>query len=416
VCGLMSTIGICGMLRLIESNVIAKSGQAVEASGDVNTLLLDKTGTVTIGNRQASAFIPAPGVTERELAEAAELASLFDETPEGRSIGMMARSRFGLPIKNPKSLNATFIPFSAEQRVSGIVIDERHILKGAGDAIFDYVTMKRGVISQQVRDDVDTVGRAGGTPLVVAEENRILGVIHLMDVIKPDMKQRLAELRKMGIKSVMITGDNPMTAAAIASEVGVDDYISQATPEMKLTFIRSAQERGEKVAMVGDGTNDAPALAQADVALVMNAGTQAAKEAGNMVDLDSDPSKLVVIARIGKQLLITRGALTTFSLTNDLAKYFAILPAILVDIHPGLFHLNIMQLSDARTAVLAALIYNALALVVLFPLAFYGVPYRAMNANALLWRRLFVYGLGGVIAPFIGIKLIDMLLSAMGLG
>ena len=413
--GLLSAIGISGMQRLIKANVIATSGRAVEAAGDVNVLLLDKTGTITFGNRQAVEFFPAPGITQQQLAEASELSSLADETPEGRSIVVLARKLFGLPEKDVQSLKAEFIPFSAEQRVSGIVINERHILKGAGDAIARLVALKGGAVPHEVTIQIEDIARQGGTPLTVAEGNQVLGVVYLKDIVKPGIKQRLADLRKMGIKSVMITGDNPLTAAAIASEAGVDDFLAQATPETKLKYIRQMQEGGELVAMVGDGTNDAPALAQSDVAVAMNSGTQAAKEAGNMVDLDSDPTKLIEIVEIGKQLLMTRGSLTTFSIANDLAKYFAIIPAAFATTYPVLGALNVMHLASPQSAILAAVIFNALIIIALVPLALKGVKYRAEPAAKMLSRNMFVYGLGGIIAPFIGIKLIDMALSAVGL-
>jgi K+-transporting ATPase ATPase B chain len=413
--GLLSAIGISGMQRLISANVIATSGRAVEAAGDVNVLLLDKTGTITFGNRQAVDFFPAAGVTKQQLAEAAELSSLADETPEGRSIVLLARRMFGLPERAPSSLNATFIPFSAEQRVSGIVIDERHIMKGAGDAILRLIALKGGQEPAGVRQDIDDIARKGGTPLVVAEGAVVLGVVYLKDVVKPDIKARLADLRKMGIKSVMITGDNPLTAAAIASEAGVDDFVAEATPETKLKYIRRMQEGGELVAMVGDGTNDAPALAQSDVAVAMNSGTQAAKEAGNMVDLDSDPTKLIEIVEIGKQLLMTRGALTTFSISNDLAKYFAIIPAAFASTYPALGGLNVMGLASPESAILSAVIFNALIIIALVPLALKGVKYRAESAERLLTRNVAIYGLGGILTPFIGIKAIDMVLAAVGL-
>ncbi len=413
--GLLSAIGISGMQRLIKANVIATSGRAVEAAGDVNVLLLDKTGTITFGNRQATEFFPAPGVTQQQLAEAAELSSMADETPEGRSIVVLARKLFNLPERDAKSLDATFIPFSAEQRVSGIVVNERHIMKGAGDAIQKLVGLKGGSVAPEVTAQVDEIARKGGTPLMVAEGPKILGVVYLKDIVKPDIKTRLADLRRMGIKSVMITGDNPLTAAAIASEAGVDDFVAQATPETKLKYIRQMQQGGEMVAMVGDGTNDAPALAQSDVAVAMNSGTQAAKEAGNMVDLDSDPTKLIEIVEIGKQLLMTRGALTTFSISNDLAKYFAIIPAAFASTYPALGLLNVMGLKSPQSAILAAVIFNALIIIALVPLALKGVKYRPARAQSLLTRNVLIYGLGGVITPFIGIKLIDMGLAAVGL-
>ncbi len=413
--GLLSAIGISGMQRLIKANVIATSGRAVEAAGDVNVLLLDKTGTITFGNRQAVEFYPAPLVTAQQLAEAAELSSLADDTPEGRSIVVLARAKFNLPEKNHKELNATFIPFSAEQRVSGIVIDERHIFKGAGDAISEVVKLKKGTVPEEVKRQVEEIARKGGTPLMVAEGGNVLGVVYLKDIVKPAIKQRLAELRKMGIKSVMITGDNPLTAAAIASEAGVDDFIPQATPEMKLKYIRKMQEGGELVAMVGDGTNDAPALAQSDVAVAMNSGTQAAKEASNMVDLDSDPTKLIEIVEIGKQLLMTRGSLTTFSISNDLAKYFAIIPAAFATTYPALNALNVMDLTSPKSAILSAVIFNALVIIALVPLALKGVKYRPESAATMLRRNIIVYGLGGVVTPFVCIKLIDIVLACIGL-
>jgi K+-transporting ATPase ATPase B chain len=413
--GLLSAIGISGMQRLIKANVIATSGRSVEAAGDVNVLLLDKTGTITFGNRQAVEFVPAPGITAQQLAEAAELSSLADDTPEGRSIVGLARSKFGLPEKDWREMKATFIPFSAEQRVSGIVIDNRHIMKGASDAIQMYVELKKGKVPAEVKRQIEEIATKGSTPLLVADENQILGVIHLKDVVKPDIKQRLADLRKMGIKSVMITGDNPLTAAAIANEAGVDDFIAQATPETKLKYIRKMQEGGELVAMVGDGTNDAPALAQADVAVAMNSGTQAAKEAANMVDLDSDPTKLIEVVEIGKQLLMTRGSLTTFSIANDLAKYFAIIPAAFATTYPALAAMNVMGLASPQSAILSAVIFNALIIVGLIPLALKGVKYRPIGAAAALRRNMLVYGIGGIITPFIGIKLIDMLLASVGL-
>ena len=413
--GLLSAIGISGMQRLIKANVIATSGRAVEAAGDVNVLLLDKTGTITFGNRQAVEFIPAPNVSVQQLAEAAELSSLADETPEGRSIVALARGQYGLPERSASDLKAEFIPFSAEQRVSGIVINERHILKGAGDAIAGLINLKGGLAPAEVNAAVDGIAKKGGTPLMVAEGPKVLGVVYLKDIVKPDIKTRLAELRKMGIKSVMITGDNPLTAAAIASEAGVDDFVAQATPETKLKYIRKMQEGGEMVAMVGDGTNDAPALAQSDVAVAMNSGTQAAKEAGNMVDLDSDPTKLIEIVEIGKQLLMTRGALTTFSISNDLAKYFAIIPAAFASTFPALGLLNVMGLSSPLSAILSAVIFNALIIIALIPLALKGVKYRAESASNMLTRHALIYGLGGIVAPFIGIKIIDMGLTVVGL-
>jgi K+-transporting ATPase ATPase B chain len=413
--GLLSAIGISGMQRLIRANVIATSGRAVEAAGDVNVLLLDKTGTITFGNRQAVEFLPAPGVSEQQLAEAAELSSLADETPEGRSIVVLARQKFALPERTAGDIAADFIPFSAEQRVSGVVVADRHIMKGAGDAIAKLVALKGGVIPAEVNADVERIARSGGTPLLVSENGLALGVVYLKDIVKPDIKARLAELRRMGIKSIMITGDNPLTAAAIATEAGVDDFLAQATPETKLAYIRKMQEGGELVAMVGDGTNDAPALAQSDVAVAMNSGTQAAKEAGNMVDLDSDPTKLIEIVEIGKQLLMTRGALTTFSIANDLAKYFAIIPAAFASTYPVLGALNLMGLTSPQSAILSAVIFNALIIIALIPLALKGVKYRPAPAASLLSRNMLIYGLGGIVAPFIGIKLIDMAVTAIGL-
>ena len=413
--GLLSAIGISGMQRLIKANVIATSGRAVEAAGDVNVLLLDKTGTITFGNRQAVEFIPSSQVSAQQLAEAAELSSLADETPEGRSIVALARGQFGLAERKASDIEAEFIPFSAEQRVSGVVINERHIFKGAGDAIGKLVAKRGGAMPAEVAAAVEDIARKGGTPLIVAEGPKVLGVIYLKDIVKPDIKVRLGELRKMGIKSVMITGDNPLTAAAIASEAGVDDFVAEATPETKLKYIRKMQEGGEMVAIVGDGTNDAPALAQSDVAVAMNSGTQAAKEAGNMVDLDSDPTKLIEIVEIGKQLLMTRGALTTFSIANDLAKYFAIIPAAFATTYPALGLLNIMGLSSPQSAILSAVIFNALIIIALIPLALKGVKYRAESASAMLSRHAFLYGLGGIVTPFIGIKLIDLGLTAVGL-
>ena len=405
--GLLSAIGIAGMDRLIRANVIAKSGRAVEAAGDVNILLLDKTGTITFGNRQAAALY---GPSQSKLAEAAFLSSLSDDTPEGKSIIHLVKSSYAFK----EVTVGEAIPFSAETRISGIRIDERLILKGAVDAITKHIEKLGGKVSDNVRKDAERIARDGGTPLLVADNNEVLGVIHLKDVVKPGIKERLADLRKMGIKSVMVTGDNPLTAAAIATEAGVDDYISEATPQIKLQYIRDMQKGGELVAMVGDGTNDAPALAQADVAVVMNSGTQAAKEAGNMVDLDSDPTKLIEVVEIGKQMLMTRGALTTFSIANDLAKYFAIIPAAFASTYPALMALNVMHLSTPQSAIMSAVIFNALIIVFLIPLALKGVKYRAVGALQLLRYNALVYGLGGVIVPFVGIKLIDMILSAIG--
>ncbi len=409
--GLLSAIGISGMQRLIKANVIATSGRAVEAAGDINVLLLDKTGTITMGNRQAVEFHPAPGVTATQLAEAAQLSSLADETPEGRSIVGLAKAKYGMIDKDPQSMNAEFIPFKAETRVSGITFDNRQVLKGAVDAIAKH----SGGIAAEVTKQVEMIARQGGTPLLVADGTKVLGVVHLKDIVKPGIKARLEELRKMGIKSVMITGDNPLTAAAIATEAGVDDFIAEATPEAKLKYIRKSQEGGELVAMVGDGTNDAPALAQADVAVVMNSGTQAAKEAGNMVDLDSDPTKLIEIVEIGKQLLMTRGALTTFSVANDIAKYFAIVPAAFVTTVPALAALNIMHLATPQSAIMSAVIFNAVVIIALIPLALKGVKYRAASAASLLRTNALIYGVGGVIVPFIGIKIIDIMLVGLGL-
>src|SRR3989449_996045 len=408
---LLSAIGIAGMDRMIQKNVIAMSGRAVEAAGDVDVLLLDKTGTITLGNRQATQFSPAPGVSEADLADAAQLASLADETPEGRSIVVLAKERYQRRERDIRKLEATFVPFTAQTRMSGVNLNGRQIRKGAADAIEAYVTRLGGRVPTEIRTAVDTVARAGATPLVVADGAKVLGVIQLKDIVKGGIKERFAELRLMGIKTVMITGDNPLTAAAIAAEAGVDDFLAQATPETKLKLIREYQTGGRLVAMTGDGTNDAPALAQADVAVAMNTGTQAAKEAGNMVDLDSNPTKLIEIVEIGKQLLITRGALTTFSIANDVAKYFAIIPAMFAVAYPGLDTLNIMRLSSPNSAILSAIIFNALIIVALIPLALRGVRYRPLGAAALLQRNLLIYGVGGIVAPFIGIKLIDVLLA-----
>ena len=411
--GLLSAIGIAGMDRLIQKNVIAKSGRAVEAAGDVNVLLLDKTGTITYGNRQAVEFIPIDGVSIKRLAEAANLASLADETPEGKSIVALAASQYGMGDKElPKQ--AQFIPFSAETRLSGVKIGTKQVLKGAGDAVLKHVKSLGGTPSKAAQNEADRIARNGATPLLVVEGKEILGVIHLKDVVKIGIKERLSALRKMGIKSVMVTGDNPLTAAAIAAEAGVDDYIAEATPQAKLKYIRRMQTGGELVAMVGDGTNDAPALAQADVAVVMNSGTQAAKEAGNMIDLDSDPTKLIEVVEIGKQMLMTRGALTTFSIANDLAKYFAIIPSAFASTYPALMRLNIMHLATPQSAILSAIIFNALIIVFLIPLALRGVTYRPIGASALLRHNTLIYGLGGVIVPFIGIKIIDVLLVMLG--
>lgn len=411
--GLLSAIGISGMQRLIKANVIATSGRAVEAAGDVNVLLLDKTGTITMGNRQAAAFIPANGIVESELAEAAAYSSLADDTPEGKSILALARNKYHVSLPDKDAVEATYIPFSAETRISGIQLRDRQIFKGASDAVLRQIGAAE--LPKDVTQAVDTIARQGGTPLLVAEDNRLLGVVHLKDIIKPNIKQRLAELRTMGIKSVMITGDNPLTAAAIAAEAGVDDFIAEATPETKLKYIRRMQEGGELVAMVGDGTNDAPALAQSDVAVAMNSGTQAAKEAGNMVDLDSDPTKLIEVVEIGKQLLMTRGALTTFSLANDVAKYFAIIPAAFVGTYPALAALNIMRLASPQSAILSAVIFNALIIIALIPLALKGVKYTPHGASALLRKHALIYGLGGMAVPFVGIKLIDLFITTVGL-
>ncbi len=413
--GLLSAIGIAGMDRMIRKNVIAMSGRAVEAAGDVDVLLLDKTGTITLGNRQAVAFMPADGVTEQELADAAQLASLADETPEGRSIVVLAKEKFGIRERDVHALGAHFVPFSAETRMSGVDLDGRQIRKGAAETIVSWVRRAGGRVPANVDAAVTAIAKTGGTPLVVAEGARALGVIQLKDVVKGGIKERFGELRSMGIKTVMITGDNPLTAAAIAAEAGVDDYLAQATPEQKLALIRQYQAEGRLVAMTGDGTNDAPALAQADVAVAMNSGTQAAKEAGNMVDLDSNPTKLIEVVETGKQMLMTRGALTTFSTANDVAKYFAIIPAAFVSTYPALGALNVMRLATPQSAVLSAVIFNALIIVFLIPLALRGVAYRPLGAASLLRRNLLVYGLGGLVAPFVGIKLIDLLLVALHL-
>jgi K+-transporting ATPase ATPase B chain len=413
--GLLSAIGIAGMDRLVQHNVLAMSGRAVEAAGDVNTLLLDKTGTITLGNRQASEFIAAPGITAAQMADAAQLSSLADETPEGRSIVVLAKESYGLRGRELASQEATFIPFTAQTRMSGVDMDGREIRKGAVDAITKYLTQHGTVLPKEVQAAVETVARSGGTPLVVAENRRALGVIHLKDIVKGGMRERFDQLRAMGIKTVMITGDNPLTAAAIAREAGVDDFLAEATPKDKMDLIRGEQKQGKLVAMTGDGTNDAPALAQADVGVAMNTGTQAAKEAGNMVDLDSNPTKLIEIVEIGKQLLMTRGALTTFSIANDVAKYFAIIPAMFAATFPVLNTLNIMQLKTPQSAILSAVIFNALIIVALIPLALRGVKYRPMGAAVLLRRNLWIYGVGGIIVPFVGIKLIDMLITRVGI-
>ena len=413
---LMSSIGIAGMSRLNQANVLAMSGRAIEAAGDVDILLLDKTGTITLGNRQAAEFIPVDGYTAQELAEAAQLSSLADETPEGRSIVILAKKRFGLRSQELAGKHMAFVPFTAKTRMSGVDFSGGEIRKGAADAVRAYVEQGGGSASAECDRRVQEIARTGGTPLVVAKNHTILGVIHLKDIIKQGVKEKFADLRKMGIKTIMITGDNPLTAAAIAAEAGVDDFLAEATPEAKLQLIRDYQAQGHLVAMTGDGTNDAPALAQADVAVAMNTGTQAAKEAGNMVDLDSSPTKLIDIVRIGKQLLMTRGSLTTFSIANDIAKFFAIIPALFISLYPGLTALNIMGLHSAQSAILSAIIYNALIIVALIPLALKGVKYREVPAGKLLSRNLLIYGVGGVIAPFIAIKLIDMLLVALSLG
>ena len=410
---LLSAIGIAGMSRLNQANVLAMSGRAIEAAGDTDVLLLDKTGTITLGNRQAAAFIPVDGVTEEELADAAQLSSLADETPEGRSIIVLAKEKFNLRGRELGDKDMTFIPFTAQTRMSGVDYKGGQVRKGAADAIRAWVESGNGIYTPQCEKIVDDVARQGGTPLVVAKDHRVMGIIHLKDIIKDGVKEKFADLRKMGIKTIMITGDNPVTAAAIAAEAGVDDFLAEATPETKLTMIRKFQNEGHLVAMTGDGTNDAPALAQADVAVAMNSGTQAAKEAGNMVDLDSSPTKLIEIVRIGKQLLMTRGSLTTFSIANDIAKYFAIIPAIFMTLYPGLAKLNIMGLASPTSAILSALIYNALIIVALIPLALKGVKYREVPAGKLLSHNLLVYGLGGIIIPFIAIKLIDLIVAPL---
>jgi potassium-transporting ATPase ATP-binding subunit len=411
---LLSAIGIAGMDRMLQANVLAMSGRAVEAAGDVDILLLDKTGTITLGNRQATAFLPADGCKERQLADAAQLASLTDETPEGRSVVVLAKERFQIRERDLHALGAHFVPFTARTRMSGVDLDGRQIRKGAAGAIETYVVAQGGQFPVSVRETVETIARQGGTPLVVAEGARVLGVIQLKDIVKGGIKERFAELRQSGIKTIMITGDNPLTAAAIAAEAGVDDYLAEATPERKLQLIRERQAEGRLVAMTGDGTNDAPALAQADVAVAMNTGTQAAKEAGNMVDLDSNPTKLIEIVQIGKQMLMTRGALTTFSTANDVAKYFAIIPAAFATTYPELAALNVMRLASPQSAILSAVIFNALIIVALIPLALRGIRYRPVGAAELLRRHLLIYGLGGVALPFAGIKAIDMILSGLG--
>ncbi|MEO8678832.1 MAG: potassium-transporting ATPase subunit KdpB, partial [Vicinamibacterales bacterium] len=412
---LISSIGIAGMDRLVQHNVLAMSGRAVEAAGDVHTLLLDKTGTITLGNRQATEFIPVAGVTDRELADAAQLSSLADETPEGRSIVVLAKEKYGIRGRDLADTDTVFVPFTAQTRMSGVNLKGREIRKGAADSIARYVTANGGTESADLRAIVDRIARSGGTPLVVAERTRALGVIHLKDVVKGGMRERFAALRAMGIKTVMITGDNPLTAASIASEAGVDDFLAEATPEDKMKLIKREQLEGKLVAMTGDGTNDAPALAQADVGVAMNTGTTAAKEAGNMVDLDSNPTKLIEIVEIGKQLLMTRGALTTFSIANDVAKYFAIIPAMFVLAFPQLAILNVMRLATPESAILSAVIFNAVVIIALIPLALKGVAYKPLGAAAILRRNMLIYGLGGVVVPFIGIKAIDLVLVAVGL-
>jgi K+-transporting ATPase ATPase B chain len=424
---LLSAIGIAGMDRLVRFNVLAMSGRAVEAAGDVDTLLLDKTGTITLGNRQATEFLPLAGIGERELADAAQLASLSDETPEGRSIVVLAKEKYGIRGRDMAPLHARFIPFSAHTRISGIDLEGASIRKGAVDAVLAHVAAPSNpggamrpatghdTAVRELRTIADRIAKSGGTPLAVAKDGRFLGVLHLKDIVKGGIKERFAALRTMGIRTVMITGDNPATAGAISAESGVDDFLAQATPETKLQLIRDEQAKGKLVAMCGDGTNDAPALAQADVGVAMNAGTQAAREAGNMVDLDSDPTKLIEIVEIGKQLLMTRGALTTFSIANDVAKYFAIIPAMAVAFYPQLQALNVMNLATPESAILSAIIFNALIIIALIPLALRGVTYRAVGAAAVLRRNLLIYGLGGLVVPFVGIKAIDVVVSALGL-
>jgi potassium-transporting ATPase ATP-binding subunit len=413
--GLLSAIGVAGMSRMMQANVIATSGRAVEAAGDVDVLLLDKTGTITLGNRQASDFVPAPGITEPQLADAAQLASLADETPEGRSITVLAKQRFNIRGRDMEAMHPVFVPFTAQTRMSGVDIGERQIRKGAADSVRKYVESLGKSFPAEVARTVDDIARRGSTPLVVVDNGRVMGTIELKDIVKGGIRERFAELRRMGIKTVMITGDNKLTAAAIAAEAGVDDFLAEATPEEKLKLIRSYQAQGRLVAMTGDGTNDAPALAQADVAVAMNSGTQAAKEAGNMVDLDSNPTKLLEIVEIGKQMLMTRGSLTTFSIANDIAKYFAIIPAAFVTTYPQLKALDVMHLASPSSAIMSAVIFNALIIVVLIPLALKGVAYRAVGAALLLRRNLLIYGLGGILVPFVGIKLIDVILSVLHL-
>jgi K+-transporting ATPase ATPase B chain len=406
------------MDRLVQRNVLAMSGRAVEAAGDVSTLLLDKTGTITLGNRQAVELLPAPGVSMPELAEAAQLSSLADETPEGRSIVVLCKERYGLRAPEQGLLaHATFVPFTAQTRMSGIDVDDRRVRKGAANAVFAYVASLGGTTPAECAAEVDGISAAGGTPLVVSDGARVMGVVHLKDVVKEGIRERFEELRRMGIRTVMITGDNPMTAAAIAREAGVDDFLAEATPEDKMALIKREQEGGRLVAMTGDGTNDAPALAQADVGVAMNTGTSAAKEAGNMVDLDSNPTKLIDVVEIGKQLLITRGSLTTFSIANDIAKYFAIIPALFVAAYPGLEVLNVMRLSSPNSAILSAVVFNALVIIALIPLALRGVRYRPSSAASLLRRNLLVFGVGGIIVPFVGIKVLDLVISTIpGIG
>jgi potassium-transporting ATPase ATP-binding subunit len=413
--GLLSAIGIAGMDRLVQHNVLAMSGRAVEAAGDVDTLLLDKTGTITLGNRMATAFVPVDGVAVEELADTAQLASLADETPEGRSIVVLAKNDYNLRGRELGESEAEFIPFSAQTRMSGVNLDGRQIRKGAAEQVGQFVVENGGVLPPELKAIVERIARSGGTPLTVADKDRVLGVIHLKDIIKEGIHERFERLRAMGLKTVMITGDNPLTAAAIATEAGVDDFLAEATPETKLRLIREEQSHGKLVAMIGDGTNDAPALAQADVGVAMNAGTQAAREAGNMVDLDSNPTKILEVVEIGKQLLMTRGALTTFSIANDVAKYFAIIPAMFLVSYPALQSLNIMHLASPQSAILSAVIFNALIIIALIPLALRGVQYRPVGASAILTRNLLIYGVGGVIIPFIGIKVIDLVISSLHL-
>ncbi len=412
--GLISAIGIAGMDRMIQRNVVALSGKAIEAAGDVNVLLLDKTGTITLGNRQATEFVPIGDITVNDLADAAQLSSLADETAEGRSIVILAKEKYGIRGRDIEALDAKFVPFSAQTRMSGVRLKNKEIFKGAPDAIEDYIREKGGQIPSFVQEFVDRIARQGATPLLITEGTKILGVIRLKDIVKGGIRERFAELRRMGIKTLMITGDNPLTAAAIAAEAGVDDFLAEATPEDKLNLIRNLQAEGRLVAMAGDGTNDAPALAQADVAVAMNTGTQIAKEAGNMVDLDSNPTKLIEIVEIGKQLLMTRGTITTFSIANDLAKYFAIIPAAFSDTYPALNRLNIMGLATPQSAILSAIIFNALIIICLIPLALFGVKYRHVTALKLLRTNILLYGMGGIIVPFLGIKLVDLILQEIG--